>query len=285
LIDFQRCSFGDFVSVSDEVDEATANLLKIEVSDGIIAPAFSPKALEILKQKKSGGYIILQANPNFVPTTIEAREVYAAAFVQKRNDAEISKNLLLQKIPTKNKNLNDDSLRDLLIANIVMKYTQSNSVGYAYRGQMIGVGAGQQSRVDCAKLAGRKAQMFFLRYHPKVRNLPFKKEGVKRVDRINTRVHFIEQSLTKDEILQFQDEKAPEFLTSKEIEEWMNKLSGVSLASDAFFPFRDSIDVAVKFGVKFIVQPGGSVQDEGVIKACDEYDIAMTFSGVRLFHH
>lgn len=252
------------------------------MSDGIIAPGFDEKALEILKQKKGGKYIVIQANPNYQAPEMEYREIYGVVLAQKRNHEQIVKDHIIRKIVTTEKNLSEDAIRDLLVATITLKYTQSNSVGYAIRGQMIGVGAGQQSRVDCAKLAGLKLRNWYLRFHPKVRGLHFK-HGTKKVDRTNARVHFIDDSLNKEELDMF--EKVPEPLTAQGKEDWIKQLSGVSLSSDAFFPFRDSIDVASKLGVSYVAQPGGSVQDEGVIQACNEYKMTMSFTDVRLFHH
>jgi len=275
------CSYGDFAALSDVVDEATALILKIEVSDGIIAPGFDDKALEILKQKKGGKYIVIQADVKYEPPEGELREVYGVVFSQKRNDAKITE-ANMKDIVSTNKDLTKEAIIDLLVATITLKYTQSNSVGYAIHGQMIGVGAGQQSRVDCAKLAGSKARNWFLRTHPKVKGLTFK-QGTKRVDRINTRVHLIDDNLSAPD-LEFL-EKVPEPLTLSEKDEWIKKLTKVSLSSDAFFPFRDSIDVCAKLGVHFVAHPGGSIQDETVTAAANEYKMVMVQTGVRLFHH
>jgi phosphoribosylaminoimidazolecarboxamide formyltransferase/IMP cyclohydrolase len=275
------CSYGDFAALSDVVDEATALVLKTEVSDGIIAAGFEPKALEILKQKKNGSYIVIEADVKYVPPEMEYREVYGVVFSQKRNHALISEQNL-KDVTTQEKDLTADAKRDLLVATITLKYTQSNSVGYAINGQMIGVGAGQQSRVDCAKLAGQKVKNWHLRFHPKVAKLPFK-SGVKRVDRTNARIHYIDNNLSSTDLELF--DKVPEPLSENEKEEWMKELKGVSMSSDAFFPFRDSIDVASKLGVKYVAHPGGSIQDENVIAACNEYKMIMTTTGVRLFHH
>jgi len=274
-------SYGDFAALSDVVDEATANILKIEVSDGIIAPGFDAKALDILKQKKGGKYIVIQADLNYQPPQNELREVYGVVFSQRRNDAKITEANLKDVVSSK-KELPKEAIIDLLVATITLKYTQSNSVGYALRGQMIGVGAGQQSRVDCAKLAGIKVKNWFLRFHPKVRGLSFK-QGTKRVDRINARVHLIDDNISGADLELF--EKNPESLSFAEKEEWAKKLSGVSLSSDAFFPFRDSIDVCAKLGVQYVAHPGGSIQDETVVKAANEYSMIMVQTGVRLFHH
>jgi len=275
------CSYGDFAAVSDVVDEATAMTLKTEVSDGIIAPGFDEKALEILKQKKSGNYLIIQADPNYVAPEMEYREVYGCVLAQLRNQYKLSDSNL-KNVVTNDKTLSKEAIRDLLVATITIKYTQSNSVGYAFNGQMIGVGAGQQSRVDCTKLAGTKVANWHLRFHDKVRKLPFK-QGTKRVERTNAKIHYIEDSVPSSEMELF--EKAPEKFTDQEKESWMKQLKGVSCSSDAFFPFRDSVDVMAKYGVKFVAQPGGSIQDDSVVKACDEYSMVMAFTGVRLFHH
>merc|ERR1719265_886280 len=279
------CSFGDFVAISHEVDLATAKILKIEVSDGIIAPAFNDEALELLKQKKQGKFIVLKADTTFVPPEMEFRMCGGLGYWQKRNDT-IFKESHLEKIVTKTKDLSTEAKQDMILASIAIKYTQSNSVGYSLNGMMVGVGAGQQSRVDCVKLAGRKVATWKLRFHPKVMALPFK-EGVKRQDRVNARVRYIEGDM--DAVKREQWEKnfdtAPEPLTAEEKSEFVSAMDGVAISSDAFFPFRDSIDCAAKLGVKYVAQPGGSVADEEVITACDTYGMAMSFTGLRLFHH
>eukprot|EP00931_Biecheleriopsis_adriatica_P035649 TRINITY_DN2053_c0_g3_i2.p1 TRINITY_DN2053_c0_g3~~TRINITY_DN2053_c0_g3_i2.p1 ORF type:complete len:623 (-),score=174.72 TRINITY_DN2053_c0_g3_i2:64-1932(-) len=279
------CSFGDFVAISCEVDEATAMILKIEVSDGIIASGFSPKALEILKAKKGGKFIILQADPNFKIPEKEYRMIGGLGFMQKRNDAlfDASK---LEKVVTSNTSLPDSAKKDLVLASIAIKYTQSNSVGYAKSGMMVGVGAGQQSRVDCVKLAGRKVATWWLRFHPKVQNLAFK-DGVKRQDRVNARVRYIEGDMEEAEKTQWLNNfnAAPEPLTAQEKSAFLKGLDDVAISSDAFFPFRDSIDHATRLGVKYVAQPGGSVADEEVIAACNTYGMAMAFTNLRLFHH
>jgi len=279
------CSFGDFSAVSDEVDEQTALYLKKEVSDGIVAPSYTPEALEILKSKKGGKFIILEATPNYHPGDVEYREVYGMTFSQKRNDVVITKNHM-QKVVTAKSSLDESAIRDLIVASICIKYTQSNSVGFAKDGMMVGVGAGQQSRVDCVKLAGRKVSTWYLRQHPKVLALPFK-NGVKRQARVNARVRYIEGDFTEEEKLRWQEQftEIPEPLTEEEKAEFMKGSSGVSISSDAFFPFRDSIDHASKLGVAYVAQPGGSVQDQQVTEACDEYGMAMCFTATRLFHH
>jgi len=279
------CSFGDFVAISGVVDASTAALLKIEVSDGIIAGGFEPAALEILKAKKGGKYIVLQADPNFDPPLEESRVVFGTTFRQCRAADPVS-GATLEKVVTSDKVLPEGAQRDLLVAQIAIKYTQSNSVGYAKDGQMVGVGAGQQSRVDCVKLAGRKVETWYLRQHPKVRALQFK-SSVKRQERINARVRYIEGDMPPTEKAQWltQFEEAPPDLTHSEKAEFMATLTGVSLASDAFFPFRDSIDVASTRGVSYVVAAGGSVADEEVVAAANEYKMVMAFSGLRLFHH
>lgn len=279
------CSFGDFVAVSEVVDLSTAQLLKIEVSDGIIAPGFEPEALEILKAKKGGKYIVLQADAAFDPPAMEERTIFGAKLKQGRVLEPVGPETL-SKVVTAKKELSDAAKRDLIVAQVAIKYTQSNSVGYAKDGQMIGVGAGQQSRVDCVKLAGRKVDTWYMRQHPKVRAMKFK-EGVKRQERINARVRFIEGDMTPTELAawkeQFEEEPAP--LTLSDKAEFLATLKGVSLASDAFFPFRDSIDIASTRGVEFVVAAGGSVADEEVVAAADHYGMTMAFSGLRLFHH
>lgn len=280
------CSFGDFCAVSDTVDEATAKVLKKEVSDGIIAPGYTEEALEILKSKKGGKYIILQATADYNPGNVEYREVFGMTFQQKRSDVIVTKEHVTSQVVTKKKDLSDGAIRDMILASICIKYTQSNSVGFCKSGMMVGVGAGQQSRVDCVKLAGRKVSTWYLRQHPKVLQLPFK-EGVKRQDRVNARVRYIEGDFTPEEKTRWEQNfnTVPEPLTASEKEEFLAKATGLSLSSDAFFPFRDSIDHASKLGVSYVAQPGGSVQDEAVKDACDEYEMTMALTGVRLFHH
>ena len=279
------CSFGDFAALSDTVDEATAKILKREVSDGIVAPGYTPEALEILKGKKGGKFIILEATANYQPGEFEYREVYGMTFSQKRNDIVITKEHMSKVVTTK-KDLPEGAVRDLIVASICIKYTQSNSVGFAKDGMMVGVGAGQQSRVDCVKLAGRKVATWYLRQHPKVLGLDFK-DGVKRQDRVNARVRYIEGDFTDEEKVRWEAQFAtvPEPLTEEEKNEFLKASSGVSISSDAFFPFRDSIDHASKLGVSYVAQPGGSVQDDNVAEACNEYGMAMAFTNVRLFHH
>lgn len=280
------CSFGDFSAVSDEVDEATAKYLKKEVSDGIVAPGYTPEALEILKSKKGGKFIILQATPDYDAGEFEYREVYGMTFSQKRNTVVLTKDDMTKQVVTSKNALSDDAVRDLIVASICIKYTQSNSVGFAKDGMMVGVGAGQQSRVDCVKLAGRKVATWYLRQHPKVLALQFK-QGVKRQDRVNARVRYIEGDFTDEEKVRWEAQfsAVPEPLTAEEKAAFLKAASGVCISSDAFFPFRDSIDHASKIGVSFVCQPGGSVQDPQVTEACNEYGMAMCFTGVRLFHH
>lgn len=279
------CSFGDFVAISHEVDVATASILKIEVSDGVIAPGFAPEALEILKAKKQGKFIVLKADTSFVPPDMEFRMCGGLGYWQKRNNV-IFKESHLEKVVTQKKDLSEAAKRDLILASIVIKYTQSNSVGYSLNGMMIGVGAGQQSRVDCVKLAGRKLATWKLRFHPKVMALPFK-DGVKRQDRVNARVRFIEGDMDTVERTAWEKnfESAPAALTAEEKDAYLKELDGVTISSDAFFPFRDSIDHASKLGVKYVAQPGGSVADDEVIEACNQYGMTMAFTGLRLFHH
>jgi len=260
--------------------------MKIEVCDGIIAPGFEPEALEILKAKKKGAFIILEADPSFVAPLVEYREVYGAAFSQRRNDVLITADSLDKVICGDANGLSKDAQRDLVLASIAIKYTQSNSVGYAKNGQMIGVGAGQQSRVDCVKLAGRKVAVWWMRQHPKVQALRFK-STVGRQARVNARVRYIEGDITVAErpIWEANFEEVPSPLTEEDKTQFLASLNGVSVSSDAFFPFRDSIDHASKYGVSFIAQPGGSVADDEIIVACQEYGMTMAFTNLRLFHH
>ena len=280
-----KSSFGDFAAMSDPIDVSTAQLLKTEVSDGLIAPGFEPGAVDILKGKKGGGYILLEADPAYRPPELEVKEVFGVALTQKRNDAEINPDRLGRPV-TRNQALTPEAARDLTLAALTLKYTQSNSVGYALDGQMIGVGAGQQSRVDCTRLAGMKAEVWFLRQHPDVIGLPFR-SGVNRAGRTNGRVAMIEGGFTPQERSAWDTlfDKPPAPLTEEAKAAWLRDLRGVSLASDAFFPFRDSIDQAAKRGVQFVWQPGGSVSDKDVIGACDDYGMVMVCSGLRLFHH
>ena len=279
-------SYGDWAALSDVCDKETALILKREVSDGIIAPGYTDEALEILKSKRRGTYNIVKIDPNYVPAAIEHKQVYGITFEQGRNSLKIDEELL-KNFPTDNKTFTDEAKRDLIIALITLKYTQSNSVCYAKDGQAIGVGAGQQSRIHCTRLAGNKADIWYLRQNPKVMALPFK-EDIRRPDRDNTIDVYISddyEDVLADGIWeQFFTEK-PEPLTREEKKEWLKTFSGVSLGSDAFFPFGDNIERAHRSGVEFIAQPGGSIRDDNVIEVCNKYNIEMAFTGIRLFHH
>ena len=279
-------SFGDFIALSRKVDLSTAEVVRKMVSDGIIAPGFDNDALILLKEKKGGKYLILAADPEFKIPELEFREVAGVGFSQLRNTIKINENTLLTKVVTKNNDFSAEARRDLVLASITLKYTQSNSVAYALDGQIIGIGAGQQSRVDCTKLAGRKVETWFMRQHPKVLNLPFH-EQIRNVERINARILFIEGGMTEPELLTWQSQfsRPVKALSPIEKGEWLAKLEGISLSSDAFFPFRDNIDQASKRGVDYVVQPGGSNRDKEVIAATDEYGMVMAFTGIRLFHH
>ena len=279
-------SYGDFVALSDECDAQTASFLAREVSDGIIAPSYSAEALEILKTKRKGTYLVLQMNPDFQPAELEQKEVFGITFEQKRNTVEINENCLTD-IPTANKTFTEAAKRDLLIALITLKYTQSNSVCYAKDGQAIGIGAGQQSRVHCTRLAGNKADVWHLRQHPKVLALPFK-DDVRRPDRDNAIDVYISEEW--EDLLETDDWKRvftekPEPLSREEKKEYLKTITGVALGSDAFFPFGDNVERAKKSGVSFIAQSGGSIRDDNVIETADKYDIAMAFTHIRLFHH
>jgi len=278
-----KCSFGDVVALSDAVDEPTARFLAGVVSDGIIAPGYEAKALRTLCEKKGGSFIVLQADAGFRPPEREAREVFGVRLVQDRNNRRITAADLADVVCGE---LTPEAKRDLVLGLVTLKYTQSNSVGYALDGQMIGIGAGQQSRVDCTKLAGAKADVWHLGRHPKVLGLRFKK-GVKRQDRINWRVRYIEGDLVPSEetaLAEALDEPLA-LLTAEERRAWQERLTGVSLVSDGFIPFRDNIDHAVRHGVRFIAQPGGSTRDADIAAACREYGIAMAHTHLRLFHH
>ena len=282
----RMCSFGDFIALSDVCDVTTANLIKREVSDGIIAPGFEPEALEILKSKRKGNYNIVEIDPDYVPAPIERKQVYGITFEQGRNNFEINK-ALLDNVVTANKELPDSAKRDLIISLITLKYTQSNSVCYAVDGQAIGVGAGQQSRIHCTRLAGGKADTWLLRQCDKVLNLPFL-DTLGRPERDNVIDGYInknEEDVCAEGNWQKYFSERPEPLTSEEIRAYLDTISGVSLGSDAFFPFGDNVERAYKSGVSYIAQPGGSIRDDLVIKACDERNIAMAFTGMRLFHH
>lgn len=279
-------SYGDFVALSDECDEQTASFLAGEVSDGIIAPSYSKKALEILKKKRKGSYLILKMDESYIPETQEKKQVYGITFEQGRNNSVIN-NRLLENIVTANKEISEAAKIDLLIALITLKYTQSNSVCYVKDGQAIGIGAGQQSRIHCTRLAGNKADIWYLRQNPKVLELPFR-EDVRRADRDNAIDVYISdesEDILREGEWQRLFTKKPEEFTPEEKKAWLKQLDGVSLGSDAFFPFGDNIERAHKSGVKYIAQAGGSIRDDNVIAACDKYGIAMVFTGLRLFHH
>ena len=279
-------SFGDFIALSDVCDVCTAQLIKREVSDGVIAPGYEPEALEILKSKKKGGYNVIQIDPSYEPAPLERKQVFGITFEQGHNNLKIDRSLL-KNIVTENKELPDQAAEDLLIALITLKYTQSNSVCYVKDGQAIGIGAGQQSRVHCTRLAGSKADNWYLRQAPQVLNLPFRQD-IKRADRDNA----IDVYIGEDSMDVLADgrweavfrEKPPVF-TREEKRAWLDQLTGVSLGSDAFFPFGDNIDRAKKSGVVYMAQPGGSVRDDQVIETCDQYGMVMAFTGIRLFHH
>ena len=279
-------SYGDFAALSDECDAATARFLAREVSDGVIAPSYSAEALEILKTKRKGNYLVIQMNPDYKAPELETKEVFGVTFEQKRNDIKITEELF-HNIPTQNKNITDEAKRDLLIALITLKYTQSNSVCYAKDGQAIGIGAGQQSRVHCTRLAGNKADIWHLRQAPQVLNLPFKPD-VRRPDRDNAIDVYISDEymdlLGGDDWKRVFTEKPPVF-TKEEKDAWLAQVKGVVLGSDAFFPFGDNIERAHKSGVEFVAQSGGSIRDDNVIETCDKYNMAMAFVGIRLFHH
>ncbi|MCI7085590.1 phosphoribosylaminoimidazolecarboxamide formyltransferase [bacterium] len=280
-------SYGDWAALSDICDVQTANVLKREVSDGVIAPGYTDEALEILKTKKKGNYNIVQIDPDYVPEKIEHKDVYGVTFEQGRNNLKIDRDFLMQNIVTDNKNLTEEAKNDLLLALITLKYTQSNSVCYAKDGQAIGVGAGQQSRIHCTRLAGNKADIWYLRQHPKVMNLPFV-DNIRRPDRDNTIDVYISddyEDVLADGVWQQFFKTKPEPLTREEKKEWIKTLSGVSLGSDAFFPFGDNIERAKRSGVEFIAQPGGSIRDDNVIETCNKYNMTMCFTGIRLFHH
>ena len=280
-------SYGDFIALSDVCDEATALIIKREVSDGVIAPGYTPKALAILQEKRKGTYNVIEIDENYKPVELETKMVYGVTFEQGRNEIQLNGEELFANIPTKNKNFSEEAKRDLMIALITLKYTQSKSVCYVKDGQAIGIGAGQQSRIHCTRLAGSKADIWWLRQNPKVMNLPFK-AGIGRADRDNTIDIYIsedsEDALKDGAWQQFFTEQ-PEALSREEKKEWIAKNNKVALGSDAFFPFGDNIERAHKSGVEFIAQAGGSVRDDNVIDTCDKYNIAMAFTGIRLFHH
>lgn len=280
-------SYGDFIALSDTCDKATAQLIKREVSDGVIAPGFTDDALEILRAKRKGTYNVIRIDENYRPAPVEHKQVFGITFEQGRNEIDLSDIAIFDNRPTANKNIPDFAKRDLMIALITLKYTQSNSVCYVKDGQAIGIGAGQQSRIHCTRLAGNKADIWWLRQHPKVMALPWV-EKIRRADRDNTIDLYISED--HDDVLadgawqQFFKER-PEVLTMQEKKEWIARNKGVSLGSDAFFPFGDNIERAHKSGVEYVAQAGGSVRDDHVIATCDKYNMAMAFTGIRLFHH
>ena len=280
-------SYGDFIALSDTCDKTTALIIKREVSDGIIAPDYTPEALEILRAKRKGTYNVIRIDPDYRPAPIERKQVFGITFEQGRNEIRLDDPALFESIPTQNKTFPDDARRDLMISLITLKYTQSNSVCYVKDGQAIGIGAGQQSRIHCTRLAGQKADIWWLRQHPKVMALPFV-EGIRRADRDNTIDIYISDDhddVLADGLWQQFFTHRPEPLTREEKAAWVAQNTRVSLGSDAFFPFGDNIERAHKSGVEFIAQAGGSVRDDHVIMTCDKYGIAMAFTGVRLFHH
>lgn len=279
-------SYGDFIALSDCCDVPTAKLIAREVSDGVIAPDYTDEALEILKSKRKGNYNVIKIDPAYRPAPVEHKDVYGITFEQGRNELKID-DALFSNIVTDNKNIPDEAKRDLIISLIALKYTQSNSVCYVKDGQAIGIGAGQQSRIHCTRLAGNKADIWWLRQHKKVLNLPFK-AGIRRADRDNAIDVYISedyQDVIGDGVWQntFTEQPAP--LTREEKRAWLDKMTGVALGSDAFFPFGDNIERAHRSGVCYIAQPGGSIRDDNVIETCNKYDIAMAFTGIRLFHH
>ena len=279
-------SFGDFISLSDVCDVDTARLIKREVSDGVIAPGYEPEALEILKSKKKGGYNVIEIDPNYVPAPIEHKEVFGVTFEQGRNELVIDKDFL-SNIVTENKELPEQARIDLIISLITLKYTQSNSVCYAKGGQAIGIGAGQQSRIHCTRLAGTKADNWFLRQNPKVLNLPFV-EGIGRADRDNAIDLYIGEDymdVLADGAWEKIFTEKPEVFTREEKRAWLDRMQDVALGSDAFFPFGDNIERAHRSGVKYVAQPGGSIRDDNVIATCNKYGMVMCFTGIRLFHH
>ena len=283
----RMCSYGDFVALSDICDAAPATLIKREVSDGVIAPGYTDEALEILKDKRKGTYNVIKIDPDYTPAPIERKQVFGITFEQGRNEIRLDDPALFENIPTQNKTFTDEAKRDLIIALITLKYTQSNSVCYVKDGQAIGIGAGQQSRIHCTRLAGQKADIWWLRQCPKVMNLPFK-PGIRRADRDNTIDVYISEEyedVLRDGTWEMFFTEKPEVLTAEEKKAWIAQNTKVALGSDAFFPFGDNIERAHKSGVEYIAQAGGSIRDDNVIETCDKYGIAMAFTGVRLFHH
>jgi AICAR transformylase/IMP cyclohydrolase PurH len=282
----RMCSFGDWVALSDVCDVTTAKMIKREVSDGVIAPGYEPEALEILKTKRKGAYNIVKIDPDYVPEVTERKQVFGVTFEQGRNNFKIDRELL-KNVVTAEKTLPESAVRDLIVSLITLKYTQSNSVCYAVDGQAIGVGAGQQSRIHCTRLAGSKADTWFLRQHEKVLNLPFR-EDIGRPDRDNVIDGYInknEEDVCSDGVWQRYFTRRPEPFTLEEMRAYLDTIDGVSLGSDAFFPFFDNIERARRSGVKYIAEPGGSIRDDAVIECCDKYGMVMAFTGMRLFHH
>lgn len=280
-------SYGDFIALSDVCDIETARFINREVSDGVIAPGYTPEALQILTNKRNGTYNVIEIDPHYTPASIEQKDVFGITFEQGRNEIRMSEDTLFANIPTVNKSFTPEAKRDLIIALITLKYTQSNSVCYVKDGQAIGIGAGQQSRIHCTRLAGNKADIWYLRQHPKVLSLPWI-DKIRRADRDNTIDLYISEDaddVLKDGAWQQFFKEQPTPLTKEEKREWLDTLSGVALGSDAFFPFGDNIERAHRSGVQYIAQAGGSVRDDNVIETCDKYGIAMTFTGIRLFHH
>ena len=283
----RMCSYGDFVALSDVCDAATARLIKREVSDGVIAPGYTPEAIEILHDKRKGTYNVIQIDPDYTPAPIERKQVFGITFEQGRNEIRLDDPALFENIPTQNKTFSPEAKRDLVIALITLKYTQSNSVCYVKDGQAIGIGAGQQSRIHCTRLAGNKADIWWLRQNPKVLNLPFR-DDVRRPNRDNAIDVYISddyEDVLADGIWQDLFTEKPEPLTREEKKAWIAQLHGVALGSDAFFPFGDNIERAHRSGVDYIAQAGGSIRDDNVIETCDKYNIAMAMTGLRLFHH
>jgi phosphoribosylaminoimidazolecarboxamide formyltransferase/IMP cyclohydrolase len=278
-------SYGDFAALSDTVDVPTARLLTREVSDGVIAPGYKKEALDILKTKKGGKYLVIEISTDYEPEELETREVFGLQFEQKRNNLIVTADLL-KNVVTKKKALPPDAVRDLIVATAAIKYTQSNTIGFAFDGQAIGIGAGQQSRIHCTRLAAEKTDRWFLRQHPAILGLKWRK-GIGRAERNNAIDLYLQERLNsfEKENLKAALEKVPPQLTYEEKRDWLDKLKGVSLSSDGMIPFRDTIDRAHESGVSYVVQPGGSIRDKDVIKACDDYGMVMAFSGVRLFHH
>ena len=282
----RMCSFGDWVALSDECDAMTASLIKREVSDGVIAPGYTPEALEILKTKRKGGYNVVKIDPAYVPALQEKKQVFGVTFEQGRNNFKIDRDLL-NNLVTANKNLPESAARDLIVSLITLKYTQSNSVCFSVDGQAIGVGAGQQSRIHCTRLAGSKADTWFLRQSDKVLNLPFRSD-LGRPDRDNVIDGYInqnEEDVCADGVWQRYFTRQPEPFTREEQRAWLNTVQDVALGSDAFFPFFDNIERAVRSGVRYIAEPGGSIRDDAVIDCCNRHDLVMAFTGMRLFHH